>query len=211
MSMDYLLNIKQNQIKMIKMRGYHIEDEAWILDEHLTGKSFFKKLIEKQGETHPSQYRTLLQSMYTHKNGKKLLVGFIGISEFSNKQISIDNINSFVECMIAENADCLIITNAILSSAANTRLGCITESKIQIFNEDELVFNLVDHIFVPKIEVLSFDEASLKMPLNKKLYKTILPSDPIYRYYNLNSGDIIKIYDDNNMLLSSNYSCRIAV
>ena len=214
MSVDHLFNIKRNQLKMIKNRGYNIDAEEWILDDNLTSHMFIKKLISIYGETAPNQYRNLLTSIYKHDENKKIIVSFVGIAEFSNKQISIDSIEKIIESMITNDTDCLIIINATLSSAANNRLNCITESKIQILNEDELLFNLIDHIFVPKYELLTKEEAAKltsSLTFNKKVYPILLSSDPIYRYYNYNSGDIIKIYEEYNLLLSGQeYSYRIA-
>lgn len=66
----------------------------------------------------------------------------------------------------------------------------------EIFLEKELMINIIDHVLVPKHELLSQDEVQLffeKYNVKKRNIPRILSTDPIARYYNMKPGDICRI------------------
>lgn len=66
----------------------------------------------------------------------------------------------------------------------------------EIFDEDELMINLVDHFFVPEHILLS-KEVGRKVMAAYNCKKTDMPkiynTDPVARYYGMQIGDICKI------------------
>lgn len=66
----------------------------------------------------------------------------------------------------------------------------------EIFLEDELMFNLVDHHLIPKHILLTKEEGKKvksEYNLTNKNAPKILHTDPVARYYNMQIGDICKI------------------
>jgi len=69
-------------------------------------------------------------------------------------------------------------------------------NNIEIFLEEELMINLIDHILVPKHEVLGSQEAETfyeTYNCKKKNMPRMLITDPVARYYNMKVGDICRI------------------
>ncbi|CAH6421825.1 DNA-directed RNA polymerase subunit RPB5 [uncultured virus] len=66
----------------------------------------------------------------------------------------------------------------------------------EIFLEKELMINIIDHVLVPKHEILEDNDAKevlTKYNAKKRNMPKILSSDPIARYFNMKSGQICKI------------------
>ena len=206
---ESFLNIKRNQIEMVKARGYDVEDDLWILDSDLTFKNFKKKLIKKYGD-YP--IRKLMFSEYTKEGSKSLFVFFVGLQE--GKQIKLEAIDPFIHKMVEEDKEGLLIINSVLSPSALKRLSIITESKYQIFQEYEFDFNLINHFMVPKHQLLTTEEANV---LRKKLNFgpkgiPILPhNDVISQYYNFPVGGIVKIMTENDTDILYNHTVEYCV
>jgi DNA-directed RNA polymerase subunit H (RpoH/RPB5) len=66
----------------------------------------------------------------------------------------------------------------------------------EIFEESELLINLVDHCMVPKHEILTKEEAESfykEFNCKKRNIPKMLTDDPVARYYNVKVGDIVRI------------------
>lgn len=66
----------------------------------------------------------------------------------------------------------------------------------EVFLEENLLINIVDHDLVPKHEILTKEEAETfyeKYNCKKRNMPKILTSDPVARYYNMKIGDICRI------------------
>lgn len=66
----------------------------------------------------------------------------------------------------------------------------------EIFNEEELMINLIDHEIVPKHELLSKEELKdfyKKFNVKKKNMPKLNINDPVARYYNMKKNDIVRI------------------
>ena len=80
-------------------------------------------------------------------------------------------------------------------------LGC----NFEIFSIKELLFNISKHIYVPKHMIVD-DESELTSILNtynlknKSNLPIILKSDPMAKYLNLQTGDIVKIFRKSNVI-----------
>jgi len=69
-------------------------------------------------------------------------------------------------------------------------------SNTEIFLEEELMINIIDHILVPQHILLSNDEAKYvleKYNAKKKDMPKIYSTDPIARYYDMKPGNICRI------------------
>ena len=177
-----MLTIKQNQIKMIKARGYDTSHEDWILT--VKPDKFEKKLIKKHGQ-YP--IRKLLFGEYTKPNCRPLFVYYIGLQE--GKQIKADPIQVFVTKMTEEKKDGLLIINSNLSSKASTYLKYVTEYQYQIFKEEELNCNLLSHDYVADYQLVEFN-------IKPSYLHTLTLDDPVVRYFNYPKGSIIKVKED---------------
>ena len=74
----------------------------------------------------------------------------------------------------------------------------LSELDVQVFTMKELMFNITKHELVPKHEVIKDDQEISdlvqKHNLKSKLqFPIILKTDPMARYLNIQSGDIVKI------------------
>lgn len=209
--MTHLLNIKQNQIKMVKARGYDVSHDEWIL-EMTDYKQFKKKLIKLHGD-YP--IRKLMFSEYKKPDyHKTLFVYYVGLQD--GKQIKLEAIEPFIAKMVEENKEGLLIINTILSPSALKRLAIITESKYQIFQEHDFEFDLIKHIMVPKHELMTPSEVSKFKKKNMIVPKGLpylLHTDVIVQYYNFPIGSFIKIYSesDTDILYNDPYEYCIVV
>lgn len=77
---------------------------------------------------------------------------------------------------------------------------------MELFNVDELQYNITTHYLVPKHE-LAFKKGSKEYLLFKKKYNNmmdnlpvILKTDPVSRFYAFQKGDVIKITRPNGMV-----------
>lgn len=80
--------------------------------------------------------------------------------------------------------------------------------KIELFLEKELMFNLVDSIYVPKHQVLSQEESDAVIKeynVTKRQLPRILTVDPVARYYNMQTGQICRITRPSETSGLSNY------
>jgi DNA-directed RNA polymerase subunit H (RpoH/RPB5) len=205
---QYFLNLKKNQIKMIKARGYNTSEEEWILNENLTAKEFRKKLLKKYGDNYPRDYsiRKLMYSEYTKEKGKPLFVYFIGLTQ-GGKQIKVDSIRPFINKMTEEDKNGLLVIDSVLSTEASKCLSYVTESKFQIYKEEELTFDLISVIMIPK-HIIVNDTVKIKsdLTINGKSVAMIHSTDPVARYYHFLPGQIVKVISENDVDLIYDYS-----
>lgn len=200
----YFLNLKQNQIKMIKNRGYDVSSEEWILDENLTPKQFRKKLLKKYDDHYPSDYsiRKLMYSEYI-KDSKSLFVYYVGVQ--GDKQIKVDSIMPFISKMTEEEKNGILIIDSILSPEAGKRLNIVTESKFQIFKEDELYFDLISSHMIDPHVIVTDPNIKNKLSVSSKNMNIIFTHDPVARYYHFTSGQIIYIKSSIDLDFLTNY------
>ena len=93
-----------------------------------------------------------------------------------------------------KNENKLVIVKSI--SNKTKQLVINTYTNTEIFLEKELMINLIDHIYVPRHEILSNDESQQIIEAyntRKRDMPKILTNDPISRYYNMQPGQICRI------------------
>jgi DNA-directed RNA polymerase I, II, and III subunit RPABC1 len=93
--------------------------------------------------------------------------------------------------------DILDIVIVLKIEPNNTIYKLEKEKMVQIMNCKELQINKTKHYLVPKHKLISEDESNELLKRYSLISRTQLPlllhNDPICRYYNFKSGDIVKI------------------
>lgn len=88
----------------------------------------------------------------------------------------------------------LIIVKEISKKARQFILNSFT--KTELFLEEELMINIIEHDLVPKHEVLTEEQMKTFFPdyeCKKKSMPKMLHIDPVARYYNMKPGDVCRI------------------
>jgi DNA-directed RNA polymerase subunit H (RpoH/RPB5) len=208
----YLFKLKKQQVKMVGARGYDIDHELWILDPQITVKKFIKTLKEQYGD-YPT--RKLMYGEYVHpEKPRPLFVSFISLN--NSKKIKINEITPFFYKITEENKDGILVINSTLSPTASECNNIITEHEYQIFQEEDLLYDVTEHISVDKHTLLTPKEAEhLKetLGLTNKSLRLLQSNDPVCQYYNYPIGSIIKIesHTDLNLLSRTIINYRIVV
>lgn len=133
------------------------------------------------------------------------------IGEIDNEKICIFlliavklNVNRIQEYIGMSKAldikHCVIIYGESVTPVANKVVLNSKDIEIELFNEQELQYNITEHTLVPKHIKLNKEE-TVEF---KKKYGTKIPIlyniDPISKFYKYNPGDIIKIIRKNGFI-----------
>lgn len=116
------------------------------------------------------------------------------VKYFSQKITSVSKtspINDFLNKY--KNNPKIIVVLSVSTKAENL---ITSHPKSEIFVERNLMMNLIDHILVPKHELLSPADAALffsQYNCKKRNASRISSNDPIARYYNMKPGDVCRI------------------
>ncbi len=99
---------------------------------------------------------------------------------------------------------CLIVYKDTATPIAKKVVEESKDIMIELFNEDELQYNITKHFLVPKHELV-YKKKSKECEEFKKKYSdkfpVILKNDPVSRFYGYNKGDIIKITRKNGYVM----------
>ena len=204
--------LKFYQVTMLKERGYDTQEEDWILDEHLSPTEFKNRLLKNR---ELSEFRTVMNSRYDHldPNKKGIYVNYVSLS-LKAKQIKVDLIRYFVSILIEENRDGILIVNANLSIKAAEGLSYVTSSKYQIFIEDELKHCVINHYIVPQQELIPEDQVVIlkkELGCNNRSLSNMSVDDPVAKYWNWPVNSWVKIYQDIEIGLTSNWQIEYRV
>lgn len=93
-----------------------------------------------------------------------------------------------------KNTPILLIVKEITKKTA--RSITLLFPKTEVFLEEELMVNLVDHKLVPKHELLTPQEVALvfeKYGCKKRNFPKMFSTDPVARYYGMKEGDVCRI------------------
>jgi DNA-directed RNA polymerase I, II, and III subunit RPABC1 len=81
----------------------------------------------------------------------------------------------------------------VIENLPSHSLGFDVHLKVELFNENELTFNITKHHLQPKFESLGREESkAFKKQFGVK-FPAILTTDPVVRFYGWQSGLVIKI------------------
>ena len=163
--------IIKNFIKMLYNRGYF---EDGNLDELI--KNCINNFTNENYET------------FIKYNNKVFHLKII--PEKLNTIRKSENIESFLN----RNDDKKILV--IVSGSTKIEKQLLEYNNTEVFNDVDLMVNIVDNNLVPRHILLSDTEAKnilTEYKLNKENLPRILSSDRIAKYYNIKPGDIVKI------------------
>lgn len=119
-------------------------------------------------------------------------------------KFNVDRIQEYISMIKKMDVwHCLIVYKDTVTPIAKK---VVEESKdiiIELFNVEELQYNITKHYLVPKHELL-FKKKSKECEQFKKKYSDkfpiILKNDPVSRFYGYEKGDIIKITRNNGYI-----------
>lgn len=115
----------------------------------------------------------------------------------NNHKFNIERIEEYIVMMRKMDVwHCIIVYKDNATPVAKKFVSDSTEMQIELFNEDELQYNLTKHYLVPLHELYEFKSKKeydvFKKKFGEKL-PVILKTDPVSRFYGFKKGDIIKI------------------
>ena len=187
-----LFEIKKNQIKMVKRRGYNVGDEENLLN--YTAEQFLDVYMPF-AKSESKSIRNILTTYYKNDDGSRLYVYYADIT--NDKQLGVDAIKDFISGLHEKKArNGIIITSIPLSSKSEKEIQKLLAYNIYTFTEDEMSYDPTEHYLTPEHIALSADEQReflSKNGLNIDQLPIILNTDMISRYYGFQTGQIIKI------------------
>ena len=115
------------------------------------------------------------------------------------------NVDTIQECISMMNQmdinHSIIIYKDIATPVAKKIVEEIVNMIIELFNEDELQYNITKHYLVPKHELMYSKDSEESKYFKKNKYPLILKADPVCKFYGFKTGDIIKVTRKNNNIM----------
>jgi DNA-directed RNA polymerase I, II, and III subunit RPABC1 len=110
----------------------------------------------------------------------------------------IEQCISFTHALNIKHAICIYSDN--ITSVAKTMIEKMVDMKFELFNIQELQYNITKHRLVPAhVKVSPEDSLIIKKEYGLK-FGSLLKTDPITRFYGYERGDIIKISRKNGVV-----------
>ena len=188
-----LFEVKKNQLKLIQKRGYNIDREKNLLS--ITLKQFLKAYIP-YAENNNKSFRSVLTNFYENDQGKRILV-YYADADPGKSQLGVNIVGDAIEDMVKYKLqDAIIITPKALSSSAYKHVARLVSYNIQVFLEEEMSYNPLEHIFTPEHIPLSPEEQQQYLKRNNLTIDQIpkiLNTDVIMMYLGLQKGQLVKI------------------
>ena len=133
------------------------------------------------------------------KDGKQLCVFLANSHKFN-----IERLQEYIFMMKKMDVwHCIIVYKDNATPVAKKIVSDSNEMVIELFNEDELKYNITKHYLVPLHELVVF-ENNEEYDIFKKKYGNNLPvilkTDPVARFYGFKKGDIIKVTRKNGYI-----------
>jgi len=211
-SLEYLIRIKRESLNLLKDRGYIIpSEESKFLDDTIKTQEFkliYNKILNDIDNPmyeyfSNSSIRVAMTNIY-YKSNQKCLVYFAD-TKSTDKKISDVAIAKFCQLIINMEVNEAILISAASESTAVESL-CVENFKnkdlntnsvfIQFFKDEEIMFNPMNHILVPKHRIISKDEVDYLIKIDKvKLsqFPQISALDPICKRLGAKDKDVIEI------------------
>lgn len=177
---DIIRTILINTIKMLSERGLikknNLNEIIKKITTNIVDDMIYKITVDdttSTDETNKIYVVKIILQKITSVGKTTGIIDFLNKYKDDNKIIIVKNINKKARQYIINN-----YTNA------------------EIFLEEDLMINLIDHELVPKHVVLGSDEAKIfyeKYNCKKKNIPRMLSTDPVAKYYNMKPGQICRI------------------
>ena len=214
--MDTFNNMKKvvlNTLKMLKERGYNTKPyEEYLTDEKMIDlyhKENFELIIEPLKKNMKFidviHVRFSVHCKPSYDDIKSLINDLIETDSDAEKEPNDDDDSESIEDNIPE---------ILLIFSLPVKGSRIYHNKVQILEYKDLLFNKIEHVFVPKHELVRSPQKikelidTYKVP-NKWRFPLMYKNDPISKYYNAKKGDICKITRDGIHGKSIVYRCVV--
>lgn len=214
-----LLRVKKTQIEMLEDRGYIIPENQ-LQFKIITFEEFNTRF---KNENIENLFVNILSGEYIHSIDRSKLYVYYPIP--TPKQLSSSNIQSVLNLITTRNdiRRIIIITIRKPSSELKKQIGNIESKRlhanvknsirIQIFLQNELIYNPSKHFLVPKHIILDEEEVNnLSKMINLHNLPLILSSDTQIKYLGGETGQVVKVirrdinpYSDNIIGISIVY------
>lgn len=197
-----LFEIKKNQLKMVRRRGYNIDREAGLLT--ITNEEFYNAYVPFAEQNNKS-IRAIMSQVYykdlspeeqnAGKRQEKLFVYFADIPDSS--QLGVDAISHFIQEMDKyRSKNGILITPRKLSTPAEKNIQGLVSYNISVFSEQEMSYDPTEHFLTPE-HVGMTPEVQREFLKRNNITIDQLPgmllTDIITRYYGFKLGQIVEI------------------
>lgn len=120
-------------------------------------------------------------------------------------KFNVDKIQEYISILKNMGVNhCIIVYKDNVTPIAKKVVEESKDIRIELFEQEELQYNITKHILVPKHELL-YKKKSVEAQEFKKKYTAkfpvLLKTDPIARFYAYESGDIIKVTRSNDIVV----------
>lgn len=197
-----LFEIKKNQLKMVRRRGYNIDKEAGLLT---ISKEEFHDAYVPFAEQSKKSIRAVLTQVYEKnltdedqkagKRAEKLYVYFADIPETS--QLGVDAVSNFIQEMDKfRSKNGILITPRDLSPTAKKNIEGLLSYNISVFSEQEMSYDPIEHFLTPEhIGMTPEAQRDFLKRNNVSIDQlpVILVTDIITRYYGFKLGEVVEI------------------
>jgi len=183
---EKLFRARRNVLDMMNDRGYNISPELYISTKEELKRKYYAKTLDLMVHVSPKD---------------KLQPVFIKwVIAIKTKPNAVKEMIDTIQSQHAED-DITPKIMLIFKTKPNTNILKILKEKEYKGNEmfwlNNLVINITQHFLVPKHEKITEDEVKkLMMELyitNRLHLPLMLKTDPIARYLDLSSGDVVRI------------------
>ena len=138
------------------------------------------------------------------------------VIKIEEPKVGINSVKSIATSLDEYNVNHAIVlySNSITAFAKNSLEALYEQNKtIEFFQYEELMYNVTEHVLVPKHILMSKEEkAKLLKTYNvpEKKIPFIYKTDPVSRYFNAKVGQVFKIIRDSDVTYQS-ISYRLVV
>ena len=112
-------------------------------------------------------------------------------------KFNVDRIQEYISMIKKMDIwHCLIVYKDSATPIAKKVVDDSQEIRIELFNEEELQYNITKHYLVPEHKLIHKSKTKGAEEFKKKYtdkFPTLLKTDPISRFYGYQKGDIIQI------------------
>jgi DNA-directed RNA polymerase I, II, and III subunit RPABC1 len=119
------------------------------------------------------------------------------------EKLNVGELNNYISLIQKININhCILLYEGIPTPAVKNVINTIYDIGvlIELFNVDDLQFNITKHILVPLHKKLNKEECKEFKQQYGTSIPVLLKSDPVCRFYNFQKGDIIQITRRNSFV-----------
>lgn len=119
----------------------------------------------------------------------------------NSSKFNVDSIQEYILMMRKMNLwHSIIVYKDNVTPVAKKIISDTKDFKIELFQEEELQYNITKHYLVPSHSIYGKKDSKESIEFKKKYsdnFPVILKSDPVSRFYAYEKGDVIKITRSN--------------